>query len=274
MILSLLLIFSLGCTLGVYFLTNLYQSLADLWILLVTFICGFIVGVIILLIYIYILSLFVNKKKENNKAKKIYVRTVQRVSELLLMLLGARVHIRGMENIPTDQKFLFVSNHQSWVDAIVTAWTLRAYRMSFVLKKSLMTKFVLGEYLHACGFISLDRENAREGVKSINKCVDKIISNEASVLIFPEGTRSGGYEMGEFHSGSFKIATKAKCPIVVCSLQNSFKVTKRFPFRHTNVYVDIIEVLNYSDYQDKTTQELSDYTHNLIKENLENLPKY
>ena len=78
----------------------------------------------------------------------------------------------------------------------------------------------------------------------------------------------------EFHSGSFKIATKAKCPIVVCSLQNSFKVTKRFPFKHTNVYVDIIEVLNYSDYQDKTTQELSDYTHNLIKENLENLPKY
>ena len=53
MILSLLLIFSLCCTLGVYFLTNLYQSLADIWILLVTFICGFIVGVIILGYHVY-----------------------------------------------------------------------------------------------------------------------------------------------------------------------------------------------------------------------------
>jgi len=91
MILSLLLIFSLASTLGVYFFTNLYQTIADIWILLVAFICGFIIGIIILLLYIFVLSLFVSNKKENNKCKKIYLRTVQRVSELLLMLLGDTV---------------------------------------------------------------------------------------------------------------------------------------------------------------------------------------
>jgi len=274
MILSLLLIFSLASTLGVYFFTNLYQTIADIWILLVAFICGFIIGIIILLLYIFVLSFFASNKKENNKCKKIYLRTVQRVSELLLMLLGARVHVRGIENIPSDQKFMFVSNHQSWVDAIVLAWTLRAYKTSFVLKKSLLSKFVLGKYLISCGYIGLDRNNVREGIKSINESVDKITSDEASIVIFPEGTRSGGYEMGEFHSGSFKIATKAKCPIVVCSLQNSFKVHKRFPFRSTNVYFDIIEVIEFTDYEGKSTQDISDYVHKLIKDNLDNLPKY
>ena len=274
MILSLLLIFALIYTLVIFLYSGWYQSISDIWILFVSFIVGIIIAAAVFLIYVYILSLFVNKKKTNDKAKKLYLRIVLRVSELLLMLTRTNVYIRGLENIPTDQKFLIVTNHQSWVDAIVCAWTLRAYNVSFVLKKSLIDKFVLGEYLYSCGYISLDRENPREGVKAINKAADKISSDSASVLIFPEGTRSGGYEMGEFHSGSFKIATKAKCPIVVCSLQNSFKVTKRAPFKSTNVYFDVIDVINYSEYENKTTQEISDLAHKLIKENLENLPKY
>lgn len=274
MILSLLLVFALLYTLAIFLYTGWYQSISDIWILFVSFVVGIIIAVIILLLYIYILSLFIKKNQTFDKAKKIYLRIVLRVAELLLMVTRTNVYVRGLENIPTDKKFLIVTNHQSWVDAIVTAWALRAYDLSFVLKKSLTTKFVLGKYLNASGYISLDRENPREGVKAINKSVEKITSDTASILIFPEGTRSGSYEMGEFHNGSFKIATKAKCPIVVCSLQNSFKVTKRCPFKSTNVYFDVIEVIDYNNYENKTTQEISDYAHELIKENLENLPKY
>lgn len=274
MILSLLLIFSLACTLLMYFVTDWYQSISDIWIFPVIFIVAFIIGIIFVLLYIYTLSLFVNKNKEYKKANKIHMRIVLRVCELILMVSRTKLYVRGIENLPTDQKFLLVTNHQSWFDAIVSAWVLRAHSASFVLKDSLSKIFVLGKYLHACGYISLDRTNPREGVKSINKSVEKIVNNDASIVIFPEGTRSGGYEMGEFHNGSFKIATKAKCPIVVCCLQNSFKAPKRAPFKSTDVYFDVIDVIQYEEYQEKTTQEISDYCHKIIKENLNELPKY
>lgn len=274
MILSMILIFSLLVTLFVYFFSGLITQSSDLWILLFSFFVGFIVGIIILVIYILVLSLFVSNKKENDKPKKIYLRTVKRACEFILMISGARVYIRGIENIPTDKKFLLVINHQSWFDAIVTVWTLRAYNVSFVMKDSLMKKFILGKYLKACAFISLNRENPREGIKTINKCVDKIANDDASIVIFPEGTRSRNYEMGEFHNGTFKIATKSQCPIVICALQNSWKVMKRFPFRKTKVYFDVVKIYNYDDYKEKTTQEISEYAHELIKNDLENLPKY
>ena len=133
---------------------------------------------------------------------------------------------------------------------------------------------MLGKYMHASGFIPIDRSNPREGVKAINKACERITSGNASVLICPEGTRSGGYEMGEFHNGSFKIALKAKCPIVLCSIQNSCQVKKRFPFKSTTIYFDVIEVLKYEDFKDKSTQEISDYAYKVIKDNLEQLPKY
>ena len=133
---------------------------------------------------------------------------------------------------------------------------------------------MLGKYMHASGFIPIDRSNPREGVKAINRAVEKITSGNASVLVCPEGTRSGSYEMGEFHSGSFKIALKAKCPIVLCAIQNTCKVQKRFPFRSTNIYFDVIEVLEYEKIKDMSSQELADYSHKVIKERLGELPKY
>lgn len=274
MILSMILIFALLVTLGVYFFSGWINTTGDLWILLVSYFCSILIGIIILILYVFVLSLFISNKKEITKTKKYYLRMMQRACELILMISGARVYTRGMEKIPTDKKFMLVMNHQSWFDAVVSLWTLRAYDVSFVMKESLMKKFLLGKYLKAVRFIALNRENPREGIKSINNCVQRITSNESSIVIFPEGTRSGGYNMGEFHNGSFKIATKSQCPIVICALQNSWKVMRRFPFRKTNVYFDVIDVYNYDDYKEKKTQEISDNAHNLILSNLDELPKY
>lgn len=274
MILSMILIFALLITLGVYFFSGWINNNSDLWIILVSYLAGIIIGIIIFVLYVLLLALFISNKKENTKPKKLYLRTMQRACEFILMITGARVYVRGMEKIPTDKKFMLVANHQSWFDAVVSLWTLRAYDVSFVMKESLMKKFVLRKYLKAACFIGLNRENPREGIKTINNCAQRIINDESSIVIFPEGTRSGGYNMGEFHNGSFKIATKSKCPIVICSLQNSWKVMRRFPFRKTNVYFDVIEVYNYDDYKERTTQEISDNAHSLIFNDLDNLPKY
>lgn len=250
------------------------SSPADYWIILVAFIAGFVCFIILMFVLFFIMSLFISYKKDYGSGKKAYYRIVCRVCEMLLMFGRVKVNVRGMNQIPQDKKFMLVSNHQSMFDSIASVWTLRGFPISFVLKDSLMKLFLVNKFLHASGYIPLNRTNVREGVKTIGKAAQKIIDDTASIFICPEGTRSKKYEMGEFHSGSFKIATKAQCPIVIVAIQNGCKVHKRFPFRSTNLYFDVIEVLNYEDYKDKTTQEISDYVYNVLKEGLDQLQKY
>lgn len=250
------------------------SSPADYWIILVAFIAGFVCFIILMFVLFFIMSLFISYKKDYGSGKKAYYRIVCRVCEMLLMFGRVKVNVRGMNQIPQDKKFMLVSNHQSMFDSIASVWTLRGFPISFVLKDSLMKLFLVNKFLHASGYIPLNRTNVREGVKTIGKAAQKIIDDTASIFICPEGTRSKKYEMNEFHSGSFKIALKAKCPIVLCCIQNTCKVYERFKFKSTKVYYDIVEVIPYEDIENKTTQEISDYSYEVIKNNLENLPKY
>ena len=270
---SIMLLSGLACSLVSILCFDWISSIQDSWIILVSFIIGIIIGFLLIILVVLIGAIFI-KKEDYQKGSKFYVRTVCRATEFLLSIFRIKLMTRGMNQIPLDEKFLFITNHQSMYDSIASVWALRGFPLSIVLKKSLIKIFLVGKYLHASSFIPIDRENPREGVKAINKASERITSGNASVLICPEGTRSGGYEMGEFHNGSFKIALKAKCPIVLCSIQNSCQVKKRFPFKSTAIYFDVIEVLKYEDFKEKTTQEISDYAYKVIKDNLEQLPKY
>ncbi len=253
---------------------DLVNSMKDFWIVILAFIVGVLIGIILIVLTILIGAIFVSNKKTYDKPRKYYYNYVTRVTELLLLVSGCRVYIRGLDKLPLDKKFLFITNHQSLFDSVATAWTLRGFNLQFVMKNSLLKVFLIGPYLHACGFIAIDRSNPREGIKAINKSVDRITNDVSSIVICPEGTRSGGYEMGEFHNGSFKIATKASCDIVLCAIQNTCKIMKRFPWKSTEIYFDVIEVIKPEDYEGKSTQEISDYAYKVIKEDLNELPKY
>lgn len=274
MILSIILIIGLIFSLLSMLCFDWVNNFSDFWIVIVSFIVGILSAIILIALVVVIGALFVRKDKEYEKPSKFHVRVVYRVCEFLITVLRIKVNLRGMDQIPTDKRFLFITNHQSLFDSVSTAWILRAYNIQFVLKESLITKPILGQYLHACGYIPLNRVNPREGVKTINKAADRISSDTSSIVICPEGTRSGGYTMNEFHNGSFKIGTKSKCPIVLCAIQNTSKIMKRFPWKSTEIYFDVIETLNYEDYSEKTTQEISDYCYGVVKESLDSLPKY
>ena len=68
----------------------------------------------------------------------------------------------------------------------------------------------------------MDRNDIRQSLQVIVNVTNEV-KNGRNYLIFPEGTRSKmGNEMLEFKGGSFKAATKAKCPIVPVALIDSF----------------------------------------------------
>lgn len=164
-----------------------------------------------------IVGLF-NPKKKVTMSQNIAVWGFK----VILKLSGTTMDVKGLENVPADVPVLYVANHRSYFD-IVTCYTLVKNNTGFIAKKE-MEKFPSVQrwmkYIN-CQF--LDRDNPREGLKTILKCID-LIKEGTSIFVFPEGTRSLGGEMLPFKEGSFKIATKTGCPIIPVAIKDTEKI--------------------------------------------------
>ena len=119
---------------------------------------------------------------------------------------------------------------------------------------------------------SLDRDDVRQGMQVIMN-VAKDVANGKNFVIFPEGTRSrDGNNVQEFKAGSFKAATKAKCPIIPVALIDSFKPFDTNSTSPVTVQVHFMEPLYYEDYKDMKTKEIAalvrDRIQNKIYENI------
>ena len=127
-------------------------------------------------------------------------------------------------------------------------------------------------YLH-CLF--LDRKNIKEGMKTILLAIEEM-KNGISICIFPEGTRNRNeseLDLLPFHEGSFKIATKAGCPIVPIAIHNSAGIFEaQFPkMRPAKVIVEYGEPI-YPDKLDKEEKKhIGAYTQNRILEMLKEM---
>ena len=142
--------------------------------------------------------------------------------KVILKFSGTTIDVKGLENVLADVPVLYVANHRSYFD-IVTCYTLVKNNTGFIAKKE-MEKFPSVQrwmkYIN-CQF--LDRDNVREGLKTILKCID-LIKEGTSIFVFPEGTRSLGGEMLPFKEGTFKIATKTGCPIIPVAIKDTEKI--------------------------------------------------
>ena len=179
---------------------------------------------------------------------------------------GARVIVIGEENVPKDTAVLYVSNHLSYFDILLTY--VRVPRLTGYISKKEVEKVpflrVWMRYLH-CLF--LDRDNIKEGLKTILAAVE-LVKSGISVTIFPEGTRNKNHDgLLPFHDGSFKIAEKGGVPIVPMTIVNSGAVLEdHMPFiKKTTVVIEYGDPI-YPDQLDKETRKhLGAYVSGIIQ---------
>lgn len=136
----------------------------------------------------------------------------------LRLLIGAtftKVDVRGLENVPKDGPVLFVSNHRSNVDSLI-GYAYVSKPTGFVAKIEIKKIPYVSAWMELLHCLFLDRKDNRQGLKVILQAIE-YVKKGYSMWICPEGTRmreGGATETLEFHSGSFKIASKAGCPVV------------------------------------------------------------
>ena len=119
----------------------------------------------------------------------------------------------------------------------------------------------------------IDRDDVRQSMKVI-MAVSKEIEKGRNYTIFPEGTRSkNGNKIGEFKGGSFKAATKVKCPIVPVALIDSFKPFDSHSLKPVEVQVHYLEPLYYDEYKDMKTTEIAEEVQKRIEKVIEEYKK-
>lgn len=171
---------------------------------------------------------------------------------------GGNVHIDvfGKENIPKENGFMFYPNHQGLYDvlAIVEACDVP---FSVVAKKEVGNIQFLKQVFACMKAYLIDRDNVRQSMQIIID-VSKEVASGRNYLIFAEGTRSKlGNKLLDFKGGSFKAATKAKCPIVPVALVNSFKPFDTNSIKPVNVEVHFLKPMLYEEYKDMKTTEIA-----------------
>ena len=182
---------------------------------------------------------------------------------------GIHPVITGIEKIPADQNFLYVSNHRSMFDPLVVMGSLSAYNIAFISKPANMSIPFGGRIAYAVGYLAIDRDNDRNAMKTILTAADYLKRGICNIGVYPEGTRSSTNELLPFHAGSLKVAQKAKVPIVVAAGHGTEKIRRFKMFSGIKVYLDILEVIPVETVCSMRTVELSQYIRQIIQDDLD-----
>ena len=242
------------------------------WMLLagIGLFAGFFVALVILFfLLICFFSLFVDMSKPQKTYSRFYGFLTDQFIGLALIFSGVRIHVKGLELVPRDRVFLLVSNHAADLDPVVIKNKMPWARLGFVSKRENEKIPIFSKYMHRIQCLSINRENDREALKTILRAAEILREGEHSMGVFPEGYESKTGELLPFRNGAFKIAQRAKVPIVVAVLRGTKQMMKNLFRRRSDVEMEILGVVPAEDWEGATTKEIGDRIHLMMEKALE-----
>lgn len=184
------------------------------------FVASFVVLFLVFSIPLVIAEWIIGKLGYQEAKDKSSLAIVNWAFRVVIFLSGTKVHVIGEENVPKDQAVVYIPNHRSYFDIILTY--VRVPRPTgYIAKKEMLRYPVLKDWMKDLHCKFLDRSDMKAGMKMILDAIADI-KNGISICIFPEGTRNRqSKEMMPFKEGSLKIAEKAGCPIIPVAITGS-----------------------------------------------------
>lgn len=189
----------------------------------------------------------------------------EKTCEYLCFLAGAIPRFVGLEKLPKDRSFLLVSNHRSLFDPLLLMWKLAPWHIAFITKPSNFNYPFFRPIGSAGGYLTIDRENDREALKTILRAADYLKRGVCSLGIYPEGTRTRTGELLPFHPGSFKAAQRGGAPIAVCCVTGTEKLKRGLLLCPHRVRFEVLELLPAEQVKTMSTKELADYSRARIE---------
>ncbi|MGD9125466.1 MAG: lysophospholipid acyltransferase family protein [Desulfarculaceae bacterium] len=199
-------------------------------------------------------------------ASEAKIQWVPRIwARALIWGVGCPVSSQGLEDLASDQTFVFASNHTSALD-IPALQAVLPPNFRWIAKKELFSIPVFGQALRHAGYISIDRSNRRQALKSLKRAAERIAGG-ASVVIFPEGTRSPDGKLLPFKSGGLGLAIESGRPVVPMAILGAGKVLppKKYLLSPQRIRVVVGSPISTSGLELKDRDQLADQVREKVE---------
>ena len=140
----------------------------------------------------------------------------------LIRIFNGKTQVVGKEHLPTDEKFLLIAPHRTYLDPVFIAINAFPHSFAFMGKKELFDIPIFGWIIRKINAFPVDRENP--GVSAVKIPVNYLRNDELNVLIFPTGTRHSS----EIKGGAVTIAKLANRKIVPAVYTGPFTLKELF----------------------------------------------
>lgn len=196
--------------------------------------------------------------------------------KFIFNIMNIEVKTTGLDNIPADESALFVANHQSILDPLIIITGTQNYFSFMIAAEYQFTERipVLGTVLKSMHNVFIDRSKLKESIRALNQGIENLKEGR-NFMIFPEGEITHlitDEKIGEFKSGSFKTALKAKTGIVPMTILGSEKIQKRvsiFGSIHSGAVELIIHpFIRYDDIKGMDSKDVAEMVQNIVKKEL------
>ena len=242
---------------------------ALLWIGPLTFAGSFLALMVLAFLFLWLVTAFVDLKKPQEHDSKFYRTLVALYVPAICTILRMRVHTRGLEKTPTDGRFMLVCNHLFDFDPVVLLGWFGKSQLAFISKWENSAMFIVGKVMHKLMCQLINRENDREALKTILRCIQLLKEDECSIAVFPEGYTSVDGRLHHFRPGVFKIAMKAQVPIVVCTITNTNRVVHNIlRLKPTDIELHLIDVIPAEALKGRTAVDISEQVYQMMLNDL------
>ena len=249
--------------------TGSFESLNWLWVLPCGLVGSLICLVILAFLFLWIVCSVVDQKKPQEESSKFYRTVLHLYVDAILFLARVKVKTQGMEKTPKGRRFMLVCNHIDNLDPAFLLTCFRDSKLAFISKQEVQSYFMVGNMMHKILCQPINRENDREALKTILRCIQILKEDKASIAVFPEGYIHKDKKLHHFRSGVFKIATKTKVPIVVCTIRDTrFVLGKLKKLQPSSVDVRLLRVIEPEEYENMTTVELAEQIYQTMAQDL------
>tara|TARA_B110000483_G_scaffold242989_1_gene330759 strand:- start:3389 stop:4105 length:717 start_codon:yes stop_codon:yes gene_type:complete len=206
------------------------------------------------------------------RVKKNFTLPGKVLFKVLFPLCGVKIKIQNPENMKTNQTFLILSNHQSYLDVPVILTYIRL--TAYMAKDSLFKIPVFGASLRQAGVLVVDQTNPRKN----RDLGDRMLANLAKGLyygVFPEGTRSRDCKLLPFKKGIFHYCVQAGIPILPVTFPNTGVIMPRKQMKMYTGDLDIIihPIIQPEDYKELSSNQLKDKVYGIIESGFPGSPQ-
>ena len=249
--------------------TGAFDTLAFLWLLPVGFAGSALLLTALSFGFLLLVCAPVDPDKPKEEDTPWFRSMILSYVHAVLTVLPVKVRATGLEKTPTDGRFLLVCNHLDNIDPAFLLHCFPKSRLAFVGKQETREMFLVNKVMPMLMCQPINRENDREALKTILKCIQLLKTDKASIAIFPEGRINPYRKLMHFRPGVFKIAQKANVPVVVCTLQNTqYAIGNLLKGKGTTIYLHLLDVIPAEEITAHTTVEVADRIYKMMAEDL------